>query len=296
MHSTTDRTPLLRSESAPVPTNYSTLPNVTMSTNAIANRRGLWGFPSMGSTINPIPTFSSSAAGAGAAAAVDDFDMTHLQSCCLCLEEKMVGVICGEGHFVCRDECFAPLVICSCEETYKLKQNKGRIVCPVPNCASQPWASREVREGLSGNPYALDLYTDTLVGLLFVNEDIETGHGLALMPIQQSRVNRVGEMVCDALTLKCPNPSCRLALDPNPDGCCSMRCAKCGCYFCWLCFTLTGFDSSSCHNHVLRCAENPCPNNLFVPLDLLRQVHKRRRLEAIRRVLLNIGRCQSLVH
>ena len=47
---------------------------------------------------------------------------------------------------------------------------------------------------------------------------------------------RTARLVIEALTLKCPN--CQAALDPNPDGCCAMRCAApgCGVYFCWLCF------------------------------------------------------------
>lgn len=221
--------------------------------------------------------------------------------CCLCIENKSTGVHCKENHFICRDECFATFISCVCEETYKLKQSKGRITCPYPDCKSSPWTSREVREGLEGHCHASDIYTEALLSLL--DYDLEGGGDIALtaqLSVPESlegKHERLKEMICDALTFKCPNPMCRLALDPNPDGCCSMKCLKCGMNFCWLCFTVTGMDSGASHHHVQKCSENPMPDNLFVSKTLVDKVHTRRRLEAIRRSLLSAGVmiCQVVV-
>ena len=292
-----DRTPLLRSASTPLPTSYSNLPPVVLETPGTTR-------PSFTRSLSAKLTESVSSISAlpglvRELASPTSSQKLQKEGCCLCLEGKSAGLYCAEGHFICRDECFASLVVCICEESYKLKQSKGRILCPVPGCNSQPWSSKEIREGLTGHANALDVYTDTLVRL--VSDDIETGSdgsGLSMSTIEPSsgpqttRVDRVKDMACDALTLKCPNPNCRLALDPNPDGCCSMQCVKCGCYFCWLCFTLTGLESSASHNHVMKCSENPKPNTLFLAVDQVSIVHKRRRLEAIRRALLALGESQ----
>lgn len=226
---------------------------------------------------------------------------SSLINCCLCLESKDCGVLCEKGHFICRDECFAAYVLSVCEETYKLRKNKGRITCPHPRCTASSWTSAQVREGLFGHPHALDEYTDSLVRLV---DDIETGDSGRMtadqtavesrQTFEHSKTERLKEMVCDALTLKCPNPMCHLALDPNPDGCCSMKCLKCGVNFCWLCFRVTGLDSSASHQHVQQCPENPAPNNLFVSAALVEVVHKRRRLEAIRRCLLSSGKFKQI--
>lgn len=222
------------------------------------------------------------------------------EECRLCMEKKAVGLYCKEKHFICRDECFAMYVSSVCEETYKLKLHKGRITCPYPDCKSIAWTSKEVREGLAGHSNASDTYTEALLELL--GGDIESGTGdIALTTHSSStetveaKTDRIKEMVCDALTLKCPNPMCRLALDPNPDGCCSMTCLKCGIHFCWLCFTVTGTDSGVSHKHVQGCSENPMPNNLFVPAGQVEEVHKRRRLEAIRRSLLSAGMLSNVL-
>ena len=208
--------------------------------------------------------------------------------CLLCLEYKFVGIKCSNGHFICRDQCFASLVASLCEESYKLRQSKGRIACPIPDCNADHWSSREVREGLTGHFNALDVYADTLLSFLEsgASDLASAAMSKGASTESVSDVERIKEMVCDSLTLKCPNPGCRFALDPNPDGCCAMKCLKCGCYFCWLCFMVTGIDSTICHNHVRLCSENPSSGSLFIADNLVSEVHKRRRLEAIRRTLL----------
>ena len=46
----------------------------------------------------------------------------------------------------------------------------------------------------------------------------------------------------DALSLHCPNSSCRMVLDPEPDGCARVRCRHCNTQLCWVCFDF-GWDS-----------------------------------------------------
>lgn len=229
-----------------------------------------------------------------------DDNQIDVQYCGLCLEYKSSGITCKENHFICRNECFASLVSSLCEESYRLRQTKGRIECPVPDCNSDAWSSREVREGLSGHYTALDAYADTILSLLesgvsdVVSHEsekkVKAASSLNLSSSDSSSFSHAQELICDALTLKCPNPGCRFALDPNPDGCCAMKCLKCGCYFCWLCFVVTGIDSQSSHKHVRNCAVNPSSpdGSVFVDEKSVDDAHKNRRLEAIRRTLLGL--------
>lgn len=206
------------------------------------------------------------------------------QQCCVCLDINTRGIKCSEGHFVCQMSCFSSLVKNVCEETYRLRASKGRIRCPVPNCSSVAWSSKEVRECIASDNYSLDMYTDALVSLFDSGVEINIDYSK-----NTPRLDRLQAMVRDALTLTCPNPNCRLALDPNPDGCSSIKCLKCGCYFCWFCFSLSGLDSAGSHNHVIMCPESPQPGSVFVAQELMGPVHKRRRIEAIRKSLLTVG-------
>ncbi len=93
------------------------------------------------------------------------------------------------------------------------------------------------------------------------------------------------QILAEALCLRCPSRYCRAVLDPNPDGCCSIRCSNCGVYFCWLCFVMC-VDSQRCHDHVRRdCAVNPMRGELFLPKGEKVKAHKKLRLEAIQSVL-----------
>lgn len=71
----------------------------------------------------------------------------HLNlKCCICLnpdvDEQVVR--CSFQHCICTD-CFSEYVHSLCEEPAKLMENSGRVRCPVPKCASDPWSSHDIR-------------------------------------------------------------------------------------------------------------------------------------------------------
>jgi hypothetical protein len=112
----------------------------------------------------------------------------------------------------------------------------------VPECKAEAWRSSDVRRVLEGE--VLDKYIDVLIASIQRVKQSESGRGAGGVGgrpgsngnNEGALPQRTARLVIEALTLKCPN--CQTALDPNPDGCCAMRCAApgCGVYFCWLCF------------------------------------------------------------
>jgi len=199
------------------------------------------------------------------------------QKCCICLSDQVKGIVCysQNPHYTC-DDCFSKYVASIClSDPGSLLKAGGRINCPArasESCLSLPWASRDVRQILDGN--VMDRYIDTLV--YFAEK-------LASNPSGNSGSTK--DNIVNALTLKCPNIACATALDPNPDGCSAMQCRMCNTHFCWLCFCIKP-GASEAHEHVRLCGENPTPNQLFHEQEITIVVHKRRQVEAIRRVLL----------
>lgn len=208
--------------------------------------------------------------------------------CNICLDKKESYLSCADRHAICLDACFPNYVELLCKETFRLRANKGFIGCPVPNCTSGRWNSGQVRESLAGSGRVLDLYTDTLLTL--VAESVADAPRVDSAESSADRLERYRGLVRDSLTLKCPNPRCRLAVDPSPDGCASVKCLKCGCYYCMFCFESSGISSQASHTHVQFCAHSPIPGALFVPIEGLADVHKARKIEAIRRSFLAIGK------
>ena len=51
--------------------------------------------------------------------------------------------------------------------------------------------------------------------------------------------------ILDLLTLRCPNPQCKEAIDIAPDGCGAVMCLHCGCYYCNFCFKGFGYPNSA---------------------------------------------------
>lgn len=224
----------------------------------------------------------------------------EISQCCVCFETNRKGIKCNNisnSHFICRD-CFSPYIQSLCEESFKLLDSCGQITCPVQSCCSKPWSSHDVRQIVTGD--VLEKYIDILVlsiKRMSQNQSITGSDSIDSCKnrqhVQVSRedyesikINDVHKII-DAMTLKCPNKSCSIALDPTPDGCCAMRCYSCGCHFCWLCFNIQA-TSSLCHNHVRKCPENLNPDTLFATNSEIADVHRHRSIEAIRRALISI--------
>ncbi len=89
-------------------------------------------------------------------------------------------------------------------------------------------------------------------------------------------------LATDALSLKCPR--CHCVVDQNPDGCCAMRCGRCGGDFCWLCLASSA-SSNACHQHVRQCPQSDHQGLVFVPQRSRDKAHKRLRILAVRESL-----------
>ena len=83
---------------------------------------------------------------------------------------------------------------------------------------------------------------DLDIFLLLINQDkkIESS---GIFDVE-SNVLRVRSAILDVMTLRCPNPNCRVAVDPTPDACSAILCLNCGWYYCNLCFKGFGVSKS----------------------------------------------------
>lgn len=211
----------------------------------------------------------------------------------------------GKHHFICQ-QCFSPYVSSLCDESFKLLDSGGQITCPVPECCSKPWSSHDVRHAVAGT--VLEKYIDILVlSLQRATNDKNSAPSSSSSDLDHGKNNQSDVVktpltkegykeqiksdvhaIVDSMTIKCPNASCSVALDPTPDGCCAMRCYSCGKHFCWLCFSIQS-NSSLCHSHVRKCSENPNVGTLFANKFQIETCHRRRSIEAIRRYLTEVA-------
>lgn len=201
-----------------------------------------------------------------------------MNQCIVCLEEEMVGVRCDFNHLLCR-QCIAPYIKSVTEDMGKLKDQGFTIRCPVMEsglqCKSAPWSCSTLST-MVAESNSLDQYVDTLVS---VCKSGAVNNNKAMVSKEE-----VVPLLLDALNLRCPNPTCGVALDPSPDGCCAIRCCSCAVHACFLCFQ-TCADSVACHQHVRECPCSPKPDNLFISEKDRIPALRRIRVMALRRVL-----------
>lgn len=199
------------------------------------------------------------------------------QKCSICLDEQVKGLCCESAHFICNG-CFSPYVDSQCADFGKLRDAKFEICCPVPHCISAPWNSHHVRNSLEGP--VLEKYIDTLIRVC--NDGNGSTHSAVGGSIIGDRRLRLLADLSDALCLKCPK--CKIVLDPNPDGCCAIKCLHCATHFCWLCFAMQS-SNATCHAHVAKCILNSTQGAVFASRDNCIEAHKLIRAKSIRFVL-----------
>jgi hypothetical protein len=210
----------------------------------------------------------------------------------LCYDKSEKGIYCNPigsaAHFTCQD-CFSENVINICHtDPHRLLKSNGRLQCSAsPQCDAPSFTSSEVLSVLSDE--AMEMYMNVLLDFLESRNQIGG-------PSPSHHELSVGEVIA-LLTLKCPNDACRAPLDPQPDGCLAMTCGACKINFCWLCFVVSA-TNQKCHEHVLLCGEHPRSDavgnpvgdrSLFLPVQEVDPVHRRRKIEAIRRYLLEVS-------
>lgn len=193
--------------------------------------------------------------------------------CAICLDDQVKGLCCESSHFICSG-CFSPYVDSNCADFGKLRDTKFEVCCPVPQCNSAPWNSHHVRNCLEGA--ILEKYIDTLIRVCNNGTAATTGS------VHGDRRSSLLADLSDALCLKCPN--CKIVLDPNPDGCCAVKCLHCATHFCWLCFN-TQANSKACHAHVAKCSLNSTQGLVFASRANCTEAHKLIRATSIRFVL-----------
>lgn len=103
----------------------------------------------------------------------------------------------------------------------------------------------------------MDLYIDTLSNLAemgsFSARAAPDDDDYCSCDDDEVNSKRLEGLLVDAFTLKFPNQRCQLALDPNPDGCCAMKCSQCGENFCWFCFQASGTNSDGSYYTNVLC-------------------------------------------
>ncbi len=187
-----------------------------------------------------------------------------------------------KNHFICV-QCFSPYVQSICGDPGKFKNNQFSIGCPFPQCTSIPWTTQEVISCLmSGTDVEKNQEVITLLIAALTTAANHTHANLEQKEDQSIGVteSRVIKAIADALCLRCPSQTCKAVLDPNPDGCCAVRCTQCSTYFCWLCFQESA-TSKGCHDHVRQCKENPVRGDLFLSHAQKVKAQKKHRLKVI---------------
>jgi ankyrin repeat protein len=123
---------------------------------------------------------------------------------------------------------------------YAFREEKGKILCPVPQCCQplDPIIVMSKLESRERKRYS------TLIQDIIMKED--------------RRIAQLLSALQEILTLSCP--FCRIAVDPLPDACSAILCLNCSsyyCNYCFLCFLSSGQQGetedkakAACHIHV----------------------------------------------
>jgi hypothetical protein len=193
--------------------------------------------------------------------------------CIICFDKHLKGIYCESKHFIC-DDCFVSYVESVFNDAGKLIDKGCKIHCPHPGCESSPWTTNQLRKLLT--PEILEKYVESLANLVRMLDAHDKG-----VEFDESDIDAGAKVVIDSLTIGCPG--CKMALDPDPEGCCAMRCGSCSKHFCYLCLKISP-NSNDCHNHVRNCPQNPS-KNVFAPLKIRENAQKRLRVLKIQQSL-----------
>jgi hypothetical protein len=193
--------------------------------------------------------------------------------CIICFEKHLKGIYCESGHFVC-DDCFVSYVESVFNDAGKLMDQGCKIHCPDPSCQCPPWTTSQLRKLLT--PEIMERYVESLANLVRMLDAHDKG-----VEFDENDINAGTKVVIDSLTLGCP--SCKIALDPDPEGCCAMRCGSCSKHFCYLCSKILP-NSTECYSHVRICPQNPS-KNVFAPLKTRESAQKRLKIQKIQQTL-----------
>jgi hypothetical protein len=194
--------------------------------------------------------------------------------CIICLEKHLKGTYCqSKEHFIC-DNCFLLYVESVFNDAGKLIDTGCRVHCPDPNCTSPPLTTTELRKLLP--PEIFEKYFESLITLVCMLDSQDKG-----VEFDGNDLDTASKVVIDAMSILCP--SCHIALDPNPDGCCAIRCGTCSKYLCLLCLKIEP-NSVDCHIHVRLCPQNPS-KNVFAPPHVRKTAHKRLQIRSIQQKL-----------
>jgi hypothetical protein len=176
--------------------------------------------------------------------------------CVVCLE-RGPGFTCPFEHHICSPCLSRYLEINLSNSRHHVKKTEKihlwKLPCMSPHCAYL-FTEENVHDWLVHlSPRMLSSELTTLREELQTELGYQTNH--------QSLINKIlktQELTC---------PFCERVLDPQPDGCCAMRCPHCGTYFCWVCFVCCA-DNTACHDHVRNKH-----GNVFAPPETIKRGH-----------------------
>lgn len=179
--------------------------------------------------------------------------------CSICFEDTD-DVFCTYHRHVMCQECFENHVLAECEHS----EFKGVVKCPLyrmRECDCEGYTvsfiAKHVPEKVF-TEYDRKRYEVKEKSLVSKIED-DLKKKLVIEQAMSSNEKDRKFIIDNILTLKCPK--CCQAYTEF-DGCLSLVCSKCKCFFCAKCHMIRP-DSKSSHNHVALCKANGSPTGLF---------------------------------
>jgi hypothetical protein len=184
--------------------------------------------------------------------------------CVVCMEHvrHADGVLCGEGHLVCRDCMEGHVQHCAGEYMRVRQQREGHVPCPCATpalgCTAAPYSDAELAQAMPAA--AFEVYIRARMELVesSVREDAER-EGEEWLQAELARLQALDEAQRAVLAARryidqeilIPHcPRCNAPLK-DFDGCCALKCHRCLCAFCAWCGIDCGTDE---HRHATSCS------------------------------------------
>lgn len=198
------------------------------------------------------------------------------------------GAKCANGHVICWNGCFGPLLNAAQDGTNVSVE--GTLRCPI---CKDPYSLARITQ------FAPTIFSDHVIALKVkvlsdkqvraANNELDAQRLEELMRIREmspedQQVFHLKKIVVeDILILHCPNPDCRAPFD-DFTACFAITCTQCNVKFCAWCFHRTAVGASDeIHAHVRQCPQTRGPRgNTFGDRALLNQAWNELRIQRLR--------------
>lgn len=219
------------------------------------------------------------------------------RQCGICLEDILMSKAwgCSSGHFLCA-ECFCSYAKSTQEPgtMRRIVDEEGNLACPHDGCEKKyviPYLLRQSKGADEEEVQSIHSELEKLKIAVHSRRDIKAALKVQKMELEAEfqRIQQIMnleereaeilrlEIIDSILTLRCPNPGCRLAF-LDFDGCFAVRCQHCRCEFCAWCTTY--YNMSDAHRHVAHCSESNGAG-IYSTMQVFNRHHNARRRRRI---------------